>query len=75
MDMTTFLSRLEDALRAPAGSIHEADRFQRFPQGWDSIGALSVIAMVDKSYGVTLDAGALWNCQTVGDLAKLAEGK
>ncbi len=42
-------------------------------EGWDSIGALSVIAVVDEHYGLTLDAGALMRCKTVRDLAALVE--
>lgn len=74
MDMHVLLGRLEDALRSSPGSIKETDRLENL-EGWDSIGALSVIAMADESYGVTLDAAALWDCRTVADLAKLIEGK
>jgi acyl carrier protein len=70
MDQTTFLAKMEEALRAAPGSIRMTDQFQDL-EGWDSIGALSVIAVVDEQYGVTLDAGALLACRTVADLAAL----
>jgi acyl carrier protein len=70
MDHATFLERMEEALRAKPGSIRMTHQFHEL-EGWDSIGALSVIAVIDERYGVTLDAGALLACRTVGDLAAL----
>lgn len=69
MDKEHFFCQLAEVLRM-TDSIHESDRLQDL-EGWDSIGALSVIALVDESYGVTLDVGELWKCQTVGHLMKL----
>ena len=49
------------------------DEFQDL-EGWDSIGALSVIAVIDEQFSVTLDAGGLFACRTVGELASLVGG-
>lgn len=38
---------------------------------WDSMGALSVIAAVDMTFGVDLGAEDLRRCQTVADLHEL----
>jgi acyl carrier protein len=70
MDQMIFLQRIEEALRAEPGSVAMTDDFQNL-EGWDSIGALSVIAVIDEQFGVTLDAGALLACETVGKLASL----
>jgi acyl carrier protein len=72
MDEAKFLERIEEALRAKPGSVTKPDRLQDL-EGWDSIGALAVIATVDEFYGLTVDAGALMSCQTVGDLADLVK--
>jgi acyl carrier protein len=72
MDEAKFLERIEEALRAKPGSVAMSDRLHDL-EGWDSIGALAVIAAVDEFYGLTLDAGALMSCQTVSDLARLVE--
>jgi acyl carrier protein len=72
MDMKQFLARVEEALGAPACSLHESDRVQAL-EGWDSLGALSLIALFDRDYGVVIDPNALAGCETVADLAKLAE--
>lgn len=66
----TFLVQVEKALNAAPGSIRLRDRLED-TAGWDSLGALSVIAVMDAHFGVTLDAGALIACETVRDLARL----
>jgi acyl carrier protein len=66
-----FFKQLEEALRM-SRPIEESDRLQDL-EGWDSIGALSVIALVDETFGVTLDVEKLWECQTVGDLVRLVQ--
>ena len=72
VDQHEFLLRIEEALRASPGSV-TMDAAIDHLEGWDSIGALSVIAVVDEHYGLTLDAGALMGCKTVRDLAALVE--
>ncbi len=72
MDKKLFLARVEEALRAAPGSIHEDDEIEKL-DGWDSIGALSIIALIDEHYGMTLEASELASCRTVADLIALAE--
>jgi len=75
MDKALFLERVAEALRAAPGSIHEGDQLQNL-EGWDSIGALSVIALIDEHYGTTVEARELANCATVSDLIRLvAKGR
>lgn len=69
-----FLQLVEEALGIPEGSTSEADRIDDLAE-WDSVGALSVIALLDEEYGVALDAGALQSCNTLGDLASLVVKK
>ena len=70
MDTKEFLDKVEVALNQPPGSLN-VQTVLRELDGWDSIGALGVIAVVDESYGVTLDADAMWRCRTVGELQEL----
>jgi acyl carrier protein len=72
IDRKEFLGRVEEALRAAPGTFQETDAIQGLA-GWDSIGALSIIALVDEYYGVTLNATELMECQTLADLAALVE--
>jgi acyl carrier protein len=72
VDNAKFLGHIEEALRAAPRSIQLTDQMKDL-EGWDSIGALSVIAIIDEQYHVTVDAGALMACKTVADLAALVE--
>lgn len=72
MDREQFLRRVEEALDAPPGSFSETNRLEDL-EGWDSIGILVVIGVVDKHYGVTLGAEAIANCRTLADLALRVE--
>jgi acyl carrier protein len=72
MDKQEFFALVEDALSAENGSIGEADALVDI-EGWDSIGALTLLAMIDDRYDAPVDASALWDCQTVGDLVRVVE--
>ncbi len=72
MDREQFLRRMEEALAAPRDSLAETHRLEDL-EGWDSIGILAVIAVIDEHYGVTLGAEAIANCQTLADLALVVE--
>lgn len=72
MNHTDFLSKMEESLRAKPNTFQLSDRFNDL-EGWDSIGALSVIAIIDEQYGVTLDAGSLLACETLDELASMVE--
>ena len=51
--MNEFLTRIASILEVE--TVTEADELKAFPQ-WDSLSVLSVIAMLDASYGVNLRA-------------------
>ncbi|NLS94368.1 MAG: acyl carrier protein [Planctomycetaceae bacterium] len=70
MSTKRFLELVEEGLGMPEGSTNEGDRFIDL-EAWDSVGALSVIALLDEEFGVSLDAGALQSCNTLGQLAGL----
>ena len=72
MDKKLFVERVEEALREPAGSLAETSRL-RDMAGWDSIGFLAVIAVIDEHYGVTLDPAGIISSETVGDLMRLVQ--
>ncbi len=54
--------------------VKETDELRAFPQ-WDSLSVLSVIAMLDASYGVNLLAADLEHVGTAGDLWRLVQSK
>ena len=67
-----LLRQLEETLNVESGTIQETDRLENL-EGWDSIAVISVMAMFEYSYGVTLDPDNLVQCQTVGDLIRLVQ--
>ena len=42
---------------------------------FDSLSVLSIIAMCDKDYNITVTAAEVRNCATVGDLKSFIENK
>lgn len=64
------LEKLCDILEVP--EVKDADVLRDFEM-WDSLAGLSVIAMADTLYGVTLPAVELRKLITVGDLLSYLE--
>lgn len=70
--MNEFLLRIAECL--DRGSVAETDVLVEFPE-WDSLAVLSVIAMLDASYGVNVHAGELEQVRTVTDLWNLVQSR
>ena len=63
--MTPFLEKLASILEVD--SIGPDSRLVDI-ETWDSVSALSVLALVDADYGITLTADALLRNATAGEL-------
>jgi len=72
VDNKQFIGFVEEALSITPGTVQENDRLEGL-EGWDSIGVISVMAVIEDRYGVALDPEKLLNCQTVSDLARLTQ--
>ncbi len=70
--MNEFLSKIAGILEVDA--VKESDDLKSFSQ-WDSLSVLSVIAMLDSSYGVNLRAADLAPVKSAGDLWQLVEAR
>ena len=70
--MNEFLSKIAGILEVD--EVKESDELRAFSQ-WDSLSVLSVIAMLDASYGVNLQAGDLAPVKSAGDLWQLVEAR
>ncbi len=70
--MNEFLKQVAGILEVP--EVKEGDDLKAFPQ-WDSLSVLSVIAMLDASYGVNLRAADFGPIKTAGDLWSLVQVK
>lgn len=62
-----LFEQLEDILELEPGTIKESDVIRDF-ENWDSMANLSVIAMLDDSFGVTITSQDFKNVITVNDL-------
>jgi acyl carrier protein len=63
--MNEFLKKIAEILEVE--SVNGTDDLRAFPQ-WDSLTVLSVIAMLDASYGVNLRAADLQEAPSAGAL-------
>jgi acyl carrier protein len=70
--MHDFYAKLSDTLEVD--EINPADSLADFPE-WDSLAALSVIAMVHSEYRITLTAAELKSAATAEALRNLVAGK
>ncbi len=72
MDKPEFYQRLAEILDVeevkPENVLKDFD-------GWDSLAILSVLAMADAKYGVSIKAEEIRSVVTVEDLARLVETK
>lgn len=69
-----FVRRLADALNEDAAAVQENTRLADL-EGWDSVGQLSVIALVDECFNRRLNVDALRKCESVCDLLHLINGQ
>ena len=74
MNTAEFLSAFEEALEVPAGTIHMEDSLAALGC-WDSMAALTFMALADQRLQVTVSGGQLQECRTVRDLVGLLGDK
>ena len=70
--MSPFLAKLATILEVDEVG---ADECLAAIETWDSVSALSVIALVDADYGIALTAGDLLQNRTAGELERFVLGK
>ncbi|MDE5773915.1 MAG: acyl carrier protein [Muribaculaceae bacterium] len=73
--MTEFIEKFAEIFDDVDPSSLSADTKFRDLDDWDSIAGLSVIAMADEEYGVTLNADDMRSSQTLGDLYAKIQSK
>ncbi len=70
MTRNDALGLLESALDETTGTIAETTELESL-RGWDSVGMLSVMALVDSNVGVVLHPEKIAGSVTAGDLLDL----
>lgn len=74
MNIEEFINKFAFAIEVEPASIAPATEYKQLPQ-WDSLNALSIIAMADADYGVTLSGQAINDSRTIADLWSVVAGK
>ena len=72
MDQAEFFGQIEEILDSESGSVSAGSVVQD-QDGWDSVAALSLIAMIDENYGVSLEGSEIIRCPTMGELFALVQ--
>lgn len=68
MDINEFIEKFAEQFDDTPAEEIEAETVFRDLDEWSSLTALSVIAMVDDEYGVTLKGDDIKNATTVNDI-------
>lgn len=69
-----FIEQLKEVLEIEDREINPDDEFRNYSE-WNSMAALSVIAMMDDEFGVVLDTASFIKLRTVGDLIEEVKEK
>ena len=73
MELKEFIANLAEQFdETPATEITPATRHHEL-DGWSSLTALSVMAMIDEEYGVQIKADEMRNSQTVQELYDIVQ--
>ena len=75
MEISNFIENLKDVFEeANPELIIPVCRYKEL-DGWSSLIALSVIAMVDEEYDVELKGDDIRNSETIGDLFNIVQSR
>lgn len=72
MDIKEKLTLIEECMDLDAGTLKENDELDSFEE-WDSVTAISIIAMVDEKFHKTLSGDDLKGARTVADIIAMME--
>ena len=72
MDIKEKLGLIEECMDLDEGTLKLEDILDEYEE-WDSVTALSIIAMVDEQFHRTLSGDALKEAKTVSDIIALME--
>ncbi len=67
MSIEKFVEKFAFAIEAEPDSLSPDTEYKQLEQ-WDSLNTLSIIAMADADYGVTLSGQAIADARTIADL-------
>jgi acyl carrier protein len=75
MNLQDFIGKFAEQFDRTDASLFKADTEFKALEEWSSLSALSVIAMADEEYGVTLKGDDIRNSKTVEDMYNIIKNK
>lgn len=75
MELNDFIKNFADQFDDTEAEEFKADTNLRELEEWSSLNALSIIAMVDEEYDVTLKGDDVKNVNTIEDLFNLIKSR
>ena len=73
MELKSFIDNFAAQFDETDANVFTADTQFRDIEEWSSLVGLSIIAMVDEEYDVTLKGDMLRKCNTVGELFEMVK--
>ena len=74
MKKNQFVSKLEEVLETSPGKLADIENLGDISE-WDSLAVISLIAMVDTDYSVSISGKEILVCVTIDDLYTLVACK
>jgi len=74
MNLQDFIGKFAEQFDETDASEFKADTEFKKLADWSSMTALSIIAMVDDEYGITIKGDDIRNSQTIEDLFNIVKG-
>jgi acyl carrier protein len=75
MNMIDFIKKFAEQFDETEASEFKAETEFKALDEWSSLSALSIIAMVDEEYDVTLKGDDIRNAKTIADLYQVIKSK
>lgn len=75
MELQEFIQNIADQFDETDASEFKVDTEFKALEEWSSLSALSIIAMVDDEYNVTLKGDDIKNAETIEDLFNIVASK
>ncbi len=70
MEQNTFLLSLDELLELEPGTVKGSESLDSF-ENWNSLAVISLMALVDEHFGISLQPRQIAECETVADLTGL----
>jgi acyl carrier protein len=70
MARNQFLLLLDELLELEPGTVKGSETLDSL-EGWNSLGVISLMALVDEHFGVSLQPRQIAGCSTISDLVGL----